>query len=170
MIRKAFISTAACLALAAAALSSPAALAGESTSAASTDVLAAAKQTGQFNTLVTAIEAAGLSATLAGNGPFTVFAPTDEAFAKLPPGTVEDLLKPENKDKLVKVLTYHVVAGKALSEDELKRTRNAGTVAGADVRTALVRGRLRVNEARVTADVKASNGVIHVIDRVLIPN
>jgi uncharacterized surface protein with fasciclin (FAS1) repeats len=99
-----------------------------------------------------------------------VFAPTDEAFAKLPAGTVEDLLKSENKDKLVKVLTYHVVAGKALSEEQLKRSRNADTVAGAEVRTALVRGRLRVNEARVTADVKASNGIIHVIDRVLIPN
>ncbi len=170
MIRKVFISASAALALLGVALPGTSSVAAESTAAPRADVLSVAKQAGQFNTLVAAIEAAGLTSTLAGTGPFTVFAPTDEAFAKLPAGTVEDLLKPENKDKLVKVLTYHVVAGKALSEDELKRTRNADTVAGAEVRTALVRGRLRVNEARVTADVQASNGVIHVIDRVLIPN
>jgi uncharacterized surface protein with fasciclin (FAS1) repeats len=170
MIRKAFLSFSATALLAVGAVSAPQALATESVAATGTDVLAVAKQAGSFNTLVKAIEAASLSATLAGESPFTVFAPTDEAFAKLPAGTVEDLLKPENKDKLVKVLTYHVVAGKALSEEQLKRSRNADTVAGAEVRTALVRGRLRVNEARVTADVKASNGIIHVIDRVLIPN
>ncbi len=134
------------------------------------DVLSIAKQSGKHNTLVKAIEAAGLTETLSGQGPFTVFAPTDEAFAKLPPAELEALLKPENKDKLVKVLTYHVVPGKALSEDQLKRTRGTTTVAGPEVRTALVRGRLRVNDARVSADVKASNGVIHVIDRVLLPN
>jgi uncharacterized surface protein with fasciclin (FAS1) repeats len=134
------------------------------------DLLAVAKQSGKFTTLVKAIEAAGLTETLAGPGPFTVFAPTDEAFARLPQADLEALLKPENKDKLVKVLSYHVVPGKALNEDELKRMRSTATVAGPQVRTALVRGRLRVNDARVAADVKASNGVIHVIDRVLLPN
>jgi uncharacterized surface protein with fasciclin (FAS1) repeats len=166
MIRKVFIAATALV------LTATVAIAAETAAPAPTgkDVLAVAKSAGNFNTLVKAIEAAGLTDTLAGQGPFTVFAPTDEAFAKLPAGTVEDLLKPENKDKLVKVLSYHVVAGKAMSDDDLKRTRSANTVAGAEVRTALVRGRLRVNDARVGADVTASNGVIHVIDRVLIPN
>jgi uncharacterized surface protein with fasciclin (FAS1) repeats len=166
MIRKVIIAATATF------LTATLAIAAESTAPAPTgkDVLTVAKQAGTFNTLVQAIEAAGLTETLSGQGPFTVFAPTDEAFAKLPAGTVEELLKPENKDKLVKVLSYHVVAGKAMSDEDLKRTRSANTVAGAEVRTALVRGRLRVNDARVGADVTASNGVVHVIDRVLLPN
>jgi len=99
-----------------------------------------------------------------------VFAPTDEAFAKLPAGELEALLKPENKDKLVKVLTYHVVSGKALEQYEMKRSRGAKSLQGSDLKFALVRGKLRVDDARVTTDLNASNGVIHAVDRVLIPN
>lgn len=121
-----------------------------------------------FSTLVTAVKAAGLAETLSGDGPFTVFAPTNEAFAKLPAGTVEDLLKPENKDKLVAVLTYHVVAGKVMAADVTKLS-SAKTVNGKEVSIDTSAG-VKVDNATVTAtDVAASNGVIHVIDSVILP-
>ena len=104
------------------------------------------------------------------NGEFTVFAPTDEAFAKLPPGELEALLRPENKDKLVKILTNHVVPGKALETDDMKRSRGAQTVAGEQVEFELVRGRLRVDGARVVGDYNASNGTVVAVDSVLLPN
>ena len=111
------------------------------------DVLSVAKQKGSFNTLAKAIEIAGLQDALTAQGPVTIFAPTDEAFAKLPAGELEALLKPENKDKLVKLLTHHVVPGKALETEDMKRSRGATTVGGDDVKFELVRGRLRVDGA-----------------------
>lgn len=121
-----------------------------------------------FSTLVTAVKAAGLADTLSGEGPFTVFAPTNEAFAKLPAGTVDDLLKPENKDKLVAVLTYHVVPGKVTAADVGKLT-SAKTVNGKAI-SIDTRNGVKIDNAIVTAaDVKASNGVIHVIDSVILP-
>ncbi len=133
-------------------------------------------------TLVAAVKAAGLVETLSGNGPFTVFAPTNAAFAKLPKGTVENLLKPENKDKLVKILTYHVLSGKAPSSAAItKMTKDDNnvhpvkTVSGHEFTTMIDAGKLKIkdesgNVATVTiADVKQSNGVIHVIDTVLLP-
>jgi len=133
------------------------------------NVLDVAKQKGNFNTLAKAIEVAGLQGALA-QGPVTIFAPTDEAFAKLPPEQLEALLRPENKDQLVKILTNHVVPGKALEENDLKRTRSAKTVAGEDVKIELVRGRVRVDGARVSGDFNAANGVVVPIDSVLLPN
>ena len=133
------------------------------------DVLAVAKQKGNFSTLTKAIEAAGLQDALS-QGTVTVFAPTDEAFAKLPPSQLEALLRPENKDQLVKILTNHVVPGKALETDDLKRTRSAKTVGGEEVKFELVRGRVRVDNARVTGDYKASNGAVVAVDTVLMPN
>ena len=128
------------------------------------DIVDVAVKAGSFNTLVAAVKAAGLVETLKGDGPFTVFAPTDEAFAALPAGTVEDLLKPENKDRLIAILTYHVVSGKVMSTD-LLTTASAKTVNGASASFGL-----RVGDANVVkADIAASNGVIHVIDSVLIP-
>ena len=124
---------------------------------------------GSFTTLVAALQAAGLVETLQGAGPFTVFAPSDEAFAKLPAGTVEDLLKPENKDKLVQILTYHVVAGKVMAADAAKLT-SAETVAKLPIMIKADMGKVMINNATVAlADVEASNGVIHVIDTVLLP-
>jgi len=132
------------------------------------DIVDTAVEAGSFNTLVAAVKAADLVDTLKGEGPFTVFAPTDEAFAALPAGTVDDLLKPENKDKLVAVLTYHVVPGKVMSTD-LTDGMTAKTVEGADVTIDLDNG-VMVNDAKVvTADVAADNGVIHVIDKVILP-
>lgn len=131
-------------------------------------IVAVASEAGQFKTLVAAVKAAGLVDTLNGAGPFTVFAPTDEAFAKLPAGTVEDLLKPENKEKLVGILTYHVLSGKVLAADV--KTSSPATVNGKEV--AIVAGSygVTVGGAKVTAtDIAASNGVIHVIDTVLLP-
>jgi uncharacterized surface protein with fasciclin (FAS1) repeats len=137
--------------------------------AASRDIVDTAVANGSFTTLATALKAAGLVETLKGQGPFTVFAPTDAAFAKLPAGTVESLLKPENKDKLRRVLTYHVVAGKVGAAEVVKMT-SAKTVAGDPITIRANGGSVAVNDARVvTADVAASNGVIHVIDTVLIP-
>jgi len=122
-----------------------------------------------FNTLAAALTAADLADTLKGSGPFTVFAPTDAAFAKLPPGTVENLLKPENKGKLQSVLKYHVVAGKVGSAEVVKLNK-ATTLQAADVDIKVDGGKVFVNGAQVTtADVLASNGVIHVIDTVLLP-
>jgi uncharacterized surface protein with fasciclin (FAS1) repeats len=122
---------------------------------------------GTFNTLVAALKAAGLVEVLKGKGPFTVFAPTDEAFAALPKGTLENLLKPENKDKLVKILTYHVVSGTILSTD--LKAGKVVTLEGSPVTIRLGKS-VTVNDARVVkADIKASNGVIHVIDKVILP-
>ena len=138
------------------------------TAATGKDIVAVAAGNGSFNTLVAAVKAAGLVETLQGAGPFTVFAPTDEAFAKLPKGTVEDLLKPENKAKLVSILTYHVVAGKVMAADV--KTMKAKTVNGQSLDVKLTDGAVTVDNAKVVkTDVAASNGVIHVIDTVLLP-
>jgi uncharacterized surface protein with fasciclin (FAS1) repeats len=122
-----------------------------------------------FSTLVTAIKSAGLVETLSGKGPFTVFAPTNEAFAKLPPGTLDDLLKPENKEKLVSILTYHVVSGKVKAADVVK-LKTATTVNGKAATVVVDGSKVKIDTANVIAtDIAASNGVIHVIDTVLIP-
>jgi len=132
------------------------------------DIIDTAVAAGSFKTLAAALTAGGLIATLKSEGPFTVFAPTDEAFAKLPAGTVEDLLKPENKAKLVAILTYHVVAGKVHAADVVK-LKSAKTVNGKDVKIDASAG-VKINNATVTkADIETSNGVIHVIDTVLLP-
>ncbi len=132
------------------------------------DIVDTAVGAGNFTTLVAAVTAAGLVDTLKGDGPFTVFAPTDAAFAALPAGTVEDLLKPENKDKLTALLTYHVIAGKVMSTD-LTEGMKAATVNGAEV-TITLDGGAKVNGATIsTADIVAKNGVIHVIDAVIMP-
>jgi transforming growth factor-beta-induced protein len=133
------------------------------------DIVDTAVGAGSFKTLAAALTAAGLVDTLKGKGPFTVFAPTDEAFAKLPKGTVEDLLKPENKAKLVSILTYHVVAGSVKAADVVKLT-SAKTVEGTDVKIKVDGANVMVNDAKVTkTDIEASNGVIHVIDTVIMP-
>jgi len=125
---------------------------------------------GGFDTLVAAVKAAGLVETLRGPGPFTVFAPTNEAFAKLPAGTLESLLRPENKTKLQNILKYHVVAGKVMASDVIK-LHSTKTVEGQDVTIAVVNGAVEINNAHVTkTDIGTSNGVIHVIDSVLLPN
>jgi uncharacterized surface protein with fasciclin (FAS1) repeats len=135
------------------------------------DIVETAESAGSFKTLVAAIEAAGLAETLKGPGPFTVFAPTDEAFAKLPAGTVEMLLKPENKDKLVQILTYHVVPGKVMSDDVAGKTAETKTVEGSTLEVDAREGDVMVDDARVVqADIAADNGVIHVIDAVVMPN
>ncbi len=134
------------------------------------DIVDVAAGNGSFNTLVTALKAADLVDTLKSEGPFTVFAPTDEAFAKLPQGTLEDLLKPENKEKLVAILTYHVVPKKVMASDIAGKKSMAKTVEGDELTVDATSG-VKVDEATVTtADVGASNGVIHVIDTVLMPN
>lgn len=138
--------------------------------AAAKDIVDVAAGAGQFNTLVAAVKAAGLVETLKGSGPFTVFAPTDAAFAKLPAGTVESLLKPENKDKLVAVLTYHVVPGKVMSSEIAGKSAAVATVQGQSVKVDATMGGVMVDSAKVTsADIVASNGVIHVIDTVILP-
>jgi uncharacterized surface protein with fasciclin (FAS1) repeats len=125
--------------------------------------------TDDFKTLVAAVKAADLVETLSGKGPFTVFAPTNEAFAKLPKGTVETLLKPENKEKLAAILTYHVVAGKVMAADVVK-LKNAKTVQGKNVRIRVTDGKVKLNKANVVkTDIECKNGVIHVIDAVLLP-
>ena len=140
-----------------------------SVAARAADIIDTAVGAGQFKTLAAAVTAAGLVDTLKGTGPFTVFAPTDEAFAKLPAGTVEMLLKPENKDKLVAVLTYHVVPGKVMAADVVK-LKEAKTVNGAPVAIMVNGDTVMINDATVIkADVDASNGVIHVIDKVILP-
>ncbi|RBW62874.1 fasciclin domain-containing protein [Phaeobacter gallaeciensis] len=134
----------------------------------SKDIVDTAIDAGSFTTLVAAVQAAGLVETLKGEGPFTVFAPTDDAFAALPEGTVETLLKPENKDQLVSILTYHVIAGKVMSGD-LSNNLMATTVQGGDVKI-MTEGGVTVNGSIVTAaDIETSNGVIHVIDAVILP-
>ena len=137
--------------------------------AAPKDIVDTAVAAGDFKTLVAALQAAGLVDTLKGAGPFTVFAPTDAAFAKLPAGTVQELLKPENKEKLVKILTYHVVAGEVTAKQVVKLTE-AKTLEGQDVQISVHDGKVMINNATVVkADIKCSNGVIHVIDSVLLP-
>ncbi len=134
------------------------------------DIVDTAVAAGTFNTLVAAVKAADLVDTLKGDGPFTVFAPTDEAFAKLPAGTLENLLKPENKDQLAAILTYHVVSGKVKAKDVVKLD-NATTVQGSDVDIMVKDGAvvLNGNSNVVKTDIKTSNGVIHVIDTVILP-
>jgi len=133
------------------------------------DIVDTAVAAGQFKTLAAALQAAGLVDTLKGPGPFTVFAPTDAAFAKLPAGTVESLLKPENKAKLTAILTYHVVPG-AVKAEQVTKLDEAKTVNGAMVKVSTDHGKVMINNANVVkADIPASNGVIHVIDTVILP-
>jgi uncharacterized surface protein with fasciclin (FAS1) repeats len=147
------------------AMSAPAARAGAATG----DIVETAASAGSFSTLVKALRAADLVDTLKGRGPFTVFAPTDEAFAKLPAGTLDSLLKPENRDKLRRILSYHVVSGKVLASDVVK-LESARTVSGDTLAIAAGSGGVTVGNARVVStDVAASNGVIHVIDAVMLP-
>lgn len=132
------------------------------------DIVDTAVGAGTFNTLVAAVGAAGLVDVLKSDGPFTVFAPTDEAFAALPEGTVENLLKPENKDQLVSILTYHVVPGKVMSTD-LVDDMKAATVQGSSLTIDLDNGVMVDGATVVAADIEATNGVIHVIDSVILP-
>jgi uncharacterized surface protein with fasciclin (FAS1) repeats len=144
-------------------------LGGTFARASNQDIVDTAVGAGQFKTLAAALSAAGLVNTLKGPGPYTVFAPTDEAFAKLPAGTVEALLKPENKAKLTAILTYHVVPG-TVTAKQVTQLREAKTVNGAAVKVSAAGGKVMINDASVVkADVGASNGVIHVIDRVILP-
>jgi uncharacterized surface protein with fasciclin (FAS1) repeats len=132
------------------------------------DVVTVASDAGSFSTLVAAVKAAGLAETLKGSGPFTVFAPTDEAFAKLPAGTVENLLKPENKAKLAAILTYHVVPGKVMAADV--KTMSVKTVNGQSVDLKVAGSSVTIDGASIVkTDIPASNGVIHVIDSVIMP-
>jgi uncharacterized surface protein with fasciclin (FAS1) repeats len=134
------------------------------------DIVDTAVAAGQFNTLAAALDAADLIQTLKGDGPFTVFAPTDEAFAKLPEGTVASLLEPQNRDQLVAILTYHVVPGKVMAKDVVNLSK-ATTVNGSDISISVMDGKVRINDATVVAaDVATSNGVIHVVDTVILPN
>jgi len=134
------------------------------------DIVDTAVKAGQFNTLAAALKSAGLIETLKGSGPYTVFAPTDAAFAKLPADTVDNLLKPENKAKLVQILTYHVVPGKIMSASLAGKKTDAKTVEGDDLSIDATMGGVTVNGAKVvSADVAADNGVIHIIDTVVIP-
>ena len=156
MIRRTFLALTTAMALSAPAF------------AADKDIVDTAIDAGSFTTLVAAVQAAGLVDTLKSEGPFTVFAPTDAAFAALPAGTVEDLHKPENKDKLVSILTYHVLPGKVMSGD-LSEGLKAATVQGSEVTVTLADG-AKVDGATISAaDIAASNGVIHVIDAVILP-
>jgi transforming growth factor-beta-induced protein len=133
------------------------------------DIVDTAIAAGSFKTLVAALQAAGLVDTLKSQGPFTVFAPTDAAFAKLPPGTVEDLLKPENKQKLISILTYHVVPGK-VQASQVTKMNSAKTVNGESLTIKVDDGTVMVDNAKVTkTDILCSNGVIHVIDSVMLP-
>ena len=134
------------------------------------DIVDTAVANGNFSTLAAALEAGGLIETLKSDGPFTVFAPTDEAFAKLPDGTVEMLLLPENKDKLVAILTYHVIPGE-VSAAEVVKLDSASTVNGSDVQITVLDSNVSINDSSVVmTDIYASNGVIHVVDTVILPN
>lgn len=161
MLKKLAIGTMAALALT---------FAASNTKAADTkDIVDTAVAAGSFKTLATALTAADLVATLKGAGPFTVFAPTDEAFAKLPAGTVENLLKPENKAMLRRILTYHVVSGKVMAADVMKM-RSAKAVSGDSLTIATRNGGVMADNSRVVkTDIVATNGVIHVIDAVMMP-
>ena len=143
--------------------------AGHHAKAEKKDIVDTAVAAGQFTTLAAALDAAGLVDTLKGKGPFTVFAPTDAAFAALPEGTVENLLKPENRDQLVAILTYHVVPGKVKAKDVVKLDQ-ATTVNGSDVTISVADSGVRIDNAKVLkTDIYATNGVIHVIDAVILP-
>ena len=132
-------------------------------------IIETAIEAGSFNTLVTAVKAAGLVEALSGPGPFTVFAPTDEAFTKLPAGTLDDLLKPENKAKLQGILTYHVISGKVMAADVVK-LKSAKTVNGQNLTIVVKDGTVMVDNAKVSkTDIMCANGVIHVIDAVVLP-
>ena len=145
------------------------AIGGNTARATNQDIVDTAVGAGQFKTLAAALTAADLVGTLKGDGPFTVFAPTDEAFAKLPAGTVENLLKPENKAKLTAILTYHVVPG-AVKAEQVTKLDEAKTVNGAMVKVSADDGKVMINDAKVVmTDIPASNGVIHVIDKVILP-
>jgi uncharacterized surface protein with fasciclin (FAS1) repeats len=134
------------------------------------DIVDVAISAGSFETLVAAVKAADLVDVLKGDGPFTVFAPTDEAFAKLPAGTVADLLKPENKEKLVAVLTYHVVPGRVMAKDVVS-LKEAKTVQGQSLEVSIKDGAAMVDDAKIVkTDIAASNGIIHVIDTVVLPD
>lgn len=159
MIRRTFI------AATAAVLMAPAAFAGGMK-----DIVDTAVEAGSFKTLVAAVTAADLVTTLKGDGPFTVFAPTDEAFAALPDGTVETLLKPENKDQLVAILTYHVVPAKVMAADIAGKKAMVETVNGAKASVDATDGVMIDGATVVSADIEASNGVIHVIDKVIMPS
>lgn len=136
---------------------------------ASHDIVDTAIATGQFETLVAAVQAAGLVDTLKGEGPFTVFAPTDEAFAALPEGTLDELLMPENVETLQAILTYHVVAGNVMAEDAMGLD-SAETVQGQSITITTMDGSVMINDATVIqADIETTNGIIHVIDGVLLP-
>lgn len=155
--------------LLATAVALPAILAGQAVLA--KDIVDTAVEAGSFNTLVAAVQAAGLVETLKGPGPFTVFAPTDEAFSALPAGTIEELLKPENKDRLVAILTYHVVPGKVMASDAAGKTAELTTVQGGTLEVDGTGTGVTVQGASVTmADIAADNGVIHVIDKVILPS
>jgi uncharacterized surface protein with fasciclin (FAS1) repeats len=134
------------------------------------DIVDTAVSAGNFNTLVAAVQAAGLVDTLKSEGPFTVFAPTDAAFAALPAGTVESLLKPENKDQLIAVLTYHVIPGKVMSSDIAGKSLEVKTVQGSMIDVNATNGVMVDGATVVVADIETSNGVIHVIDQVILPN
>lgn len=147
----------------------PAHTVAHSTPAPQADLVDTAVAAGNFNTLVAAVQAAGLVDALKGEGPLTVFAPTDEAFAKIPAATLQSLLEPQNKDQLVKILTYHVVPGRVLANDVVG-LRSAKTLQGGEVAIGVAGERVYLNNAQVTAtDITTSNGVIHVIDTVLMP-
>ena len=157
------------LATLAVAAAAAAGIGSASAHAAETDIVETAIAAGQFKTLATALDRAGLVSTLKGQGPYTVFAPTDAAFAKLPAGTVDNLLKPENKAQLTAILTYHVVPGRVMAADVVQ-LKEAETVNGKMVDVNADGGSVMINDAKVTAaDVTASNGVIHVIDTVILP-
>ena len=169
MHRSKFVAVIALLALAVACTASQAEHHEKSAAGGQKDIVDTAVGAGQFKTLAAALKAGGLVETLKGTGPFTVFAPTDEAFAKLPAGTLDDLLKPENKEKLVAILKYHVVPAKATAAD-VTGMSSAKTVNGKEVTIKTNDGKVMINDATVTkADIEASNGVIHVIDTVLLP-
>ncbi len=158
-----------CEATAEQAPAAPAPTAAADKAAGQKDIVDTAVAAGSFKTLAAALKAAGLVDTLKGEGPFTVFAPTDEAFAKLPAGTLDTLLKPENKEKLKAILTYHVVPSKAMAKD-LKDGQEVKTVNGKEVAVRIDGSKVMVGDATVSkADIATSNGVIHVIDSVLLP-
>ena len=143
--------------------------AGAGTHKKTKDIVDTAVAAGSFKTLVAAVQAAGLAGTLKGEGPFTVFAPTDEAFAKLPPGTLDELLKPENRAKLTAILTYHVVPGRVMASD-VAGLKSARTVNGQELTISAEGGSVTIDQARVVkTDIVCSNGVIHVIDSVVLP-
>ncbi len=147
----------------------PFSVAAHAQAAPAKNIVDTAVAAGSFKTLVTALKAAGLVSALEGKGPFTVFAPTDEAFAKLPPGTLQDLLKPENKQKLAAILTYHVVPGRVLASQVMGMT-SAKTLNGQTLSIAVSNGAVMVDNAKVVkTDIRCTNGVIHVIDSVMLP-